>query len=129
MESDYAVIRLAEIYYSLAECKFRQGDKAAAAHLLNQVRSRYYPEGSASLYKEDGSQISQQELLDEWGREFLGEGLRRTVLCRFDAYTGPWWDKQQEADKHTMILPFHRNILNANPNLVQNPGYPDGKMN
>ncbi|MDR2533582.1 MAG: RagB/SusD family nutrient uptake outer membrane protein [Tannerellaceae bacterium] len=129
MEADYALIRLPEIYYSLAECKFRQGDKAAAARLLNQVRSRYYPEGSPSLYKEDGSQITEQELLDEWGREFLGEGLRRTVLCRFGVYTGPWWDKQQEPDKHTMILPFHRNILSANPNLVQNPGYPDGREN
>lgn len=129
MESDYALIRLAEIYYSLAECKFRQGDKAKAAELLNAVRVRYYPEGSSSLYKADGSQITEQELLDEWGREFLGEGLRRTVLCRFGVYNGEWWDKQTEADNHTMLLPIARTILDSNPNLKQNPGYPDNKAN
>ncbi|MDR1601194.1 MAG: RagB/SusD family nutrient uptake outer membrane protein [Tannerella sp.] len=123
MESDYTLLRLAEIYYSLAECKFRAGDKASAARLLNTVRARYYPPGSPSLYSEDGSQITEQELLDEWGREFIGEGIRRTVLCRFGAYTGEWWDKPAEPDSHTMILPLSRGILNSNANLVQNPGY------
>ncbi|MDR2811471.1 MAG: RagB/SusD family nutrient uptake outer membrane protein [Tannerellaceae bacterium] len=127
MESDYVVIRLAEIYYSLAECKFRLGDKAGAEALLNKVRARYFPANSTSLYKEDGSQITEQELIDEWGREFIGEGLRRTILCRFGVYTSPWWDKSQEADNHTMILPLSRGILNSNLNLKQNPGYPDGR--
>jgi hypothetical protein len=126
MEADYAVIRLAEIYYALAECRFRENNKAEAEKLLNAVRSRYYPAGSPSLYKEDGSRLTEQELLDEWGREFLGEGMRRTVLCRFGAYAGEWWDKQKEADNHTLILPLARTILNSNPNLMQNPGYPDG---
>ncbi len=128
MESDYALIRLAEIYYSLAECKFRSGDQATAAKLLNTVRERYYPIGSESLYNEDGSEITEQELLDEWGREFIGEGIRRTVLCRFDVYTkDEWWDKQKEADDHTMILPLSRTILDSNPNLKQNPGYPNNQ--
>ena len=125
MESDYALLRLPEIYYSLAEIKFRQGDKVRAAELLNTVRKRYYPENSASLYKADGSDLTEQELIDEWGREFIGEGIRRTVLCRFGVYTDAWWDKAQESDEHTMILPFARTILQANPNLKQNPGYPD----
>ncbi len=124
MESDFALIRLSEIYYSLAEVKFRAGEKAEAERLLNIVRERYYPEGSESLYPEDGTVITEQELLDEWGREFIGEGIRRTTLCRFDAYTGAWWDKPAEADDHTMIMMISRTILQANPNLVQNPGYP-----
>ena len=124
MESDFAVIRLAEIYYSLAEAKFRAGQKADAEQLLNEVRKRYYPEGSESLYPENGSFITEQELLDEWGREFIGEGIRRTVLCRFGVYTGEWWDKTAEADDHTMIMMISRTILQAIPNLKQNPGYP-----
>lgn len=123
MESDYALIRLSEIYYMLAEVKFRLGDKASAAKLLNAVRARYYPEGSPSLYKPDGMEITEQELLDEWGREFIGESQRRTVLCRFGVYTGEWWDKAKEADNHTMLLPIARTILQANPSLIQNPGY------
>lgn len=126
VESDYALIRLAEIYYYLAEIRFRQGDKAEAEQLLNYVRKRYYPAGSSSLYPENGSVITEQELLDEWGREFLGEGLRRQTLCRFGVFnTGTWWDKTPDSDNHTMWVPISRNALNTNPKLKQNPGYDD----
>lgn len=37
-EADYNEIRLAEIYYSLAECKFKANDVDGAAKLLNAVR-------------------------------------------------------------------------------------------
>lgn len=122
--SSYAEIRLAEIYYSLAECKYRAGDKAAAAALLNAVRKRNYPTGSASLYKPDGSQLTDQEMLDEWGREFLFENRRRIDLIRWGVYnTGIWWDKQPDPDNHTSILPIGQSVLNLNPQLKQNPGY------
>ena len=125
IEADYALLRLAEIYYNLAEIKFNKGDKATAAKLLNKVRKRNYPAGSPSLYPEDGSQLTKQELLDEWGREFLGEGHRRRVLCRFGLYnSGKWWDKNPDADNHTMWVPLSRTALMTNPNLVQNDGYP-----
>jgi hypothetical protein len=122
--SAYAEIRLAEVYYSLAECKYRAGDKAGAATLLNAVRQRYYPAGSPSLYKADGSQLTDQEMLDEWGREFLVEGRRRTDLIRWGVFnTGTWWDKQPDADDHTKIYPIGQNVINLSPQLVQNPGY------
>ena len=124
LESDYAEIRLAEIYYSLAECKFRSGNKAEAAALLNAVRKRYYPAGSPSLYSSDGSELTEQELLDEWGREFLAEGRRRTDLIRFDKFTkGTWWDKQPDPDDHTNIMPIGQSVLLVSPQLKQNPGY------
>lgn len=122
--SAYAEIRLSEIYYTLAECLYRKGDKPGAAGLLNQVRQRNFPAGSASLYRADGSQLTDQEMLDEWGREFLGENRRRTDLIRWGVFSsGTWWDKKPDADKHTEIFPIGRDILNANPQLVQNPGY------
>lgn len=125
IESDYALIRLAEIYYYLAEIRFYQGRKAEAEKLLNYVRKRYYPAGSSSLYPENGSALTEQELLDEWGREFLGEGLRRQTLCRFGIFnSGTWWDKEPDSDNHTMWIPLSRITLNTNPNLKQNPGYP-----
>jgi len=124
IESDYAEIRLAEVYYTLAECKFRSGDPAGAESLLNVVRERYYPSGSSSLYPGDGSALTESELLDEWGREFLAEGRRRTDLIRFDKFnTGVWWDKQPDADEHTQIYPIGEQILGVSPQLVQNPGY------
>ena len=122
--SSYAEIRLAEIYYSLAECKYRAGDKAAAAVLLNNVRQRNYPAGSPSLYKTDGSQLTDQEMLDEWGREFVVEGRRRTDLIRWNQFnTGTWWDKKPDADDHTKIYPIGQDVFNLSPQLVQNPGY------
>ena len=122
--SAFQVIRLAEVYYSLAECRYRAGDKATAATLLNAVRKRNYPAGSPSLYKADGSELTDQEILDEWGREFLVEGRRRTDMIRWGVFcTGTWWDKKPDADKHTRIFPIGNRILNINPQLEQNPGY------
>lgn len=122
--SSYGEIRLSEIYYMLAECKYRAGDKAAAAALLNEVRKRDYPENSPSLYKSDGSQLTDQEMIDEWGREFLVEGRRRTDLIRWGVFnSGTWWDKKPDADSHTEIFPFGQITLQLSPQLKQNPGY------
>ncbi|WP_374950715.1 RagB/SusD family nutrient uptake outer membrane protein [Mucilaginibacter sp.] len=122
--SAYAEVRLSEIYYTLAECLYRKGDKAGAVTYLNQVRKRNYPTGSASLYRADGSQLNDQEMLDEWGREFIGENRRRTDLIRWGVFnTGTWWDKKPDGDNHTEIFPIGRDILNVNPQLKQNPGY------
>ncbi len=127
MESDYTEIRLPEVIYSLAECRLRQGKKAEAARLLNTVRRRNYAadKQSAALYAPEGSaNLDMQEMLNEWGREFFAESRRRIDLIRFGKFSsGTWWDKTPDADDHTIIFPIMRPILNANPKLVQNPGY------
>lgn len=127
MEADYAEIRLAEIYYSLAECKFRSGDVNSAGKLLNDVRKRNYPSSTYNdyLYQPDGKVVlTEGELLNEWGREFIVEGRRRTDLCRWNKFTtGTWWDKQPDKSNHTDIFPLSKTVLNSNPALVQNPGY------
>lgn len=127
MEADFALIRLPEIYYSLAECKFRAGDVEGAGKLLNAVRKRNYPSQYLQdyLYKPDGKiTLTEAELLDEWGREFLAEGRRRTDLIRWNKFTtGTWWDKTPDGDSKWEIYPIHYEVLGANPNLVQNPGY------
>lgn len=129
LESDYIEIRLPEIIYSLAECKLRKGDATGAAELLNSVRKRNYPAENLKevLYLPDGkAMLDMDEMLAEWGREFFAEGRRRTDLIRFGKFsTGTWWDKTPDADHHTEIFPLVRNVLNTNPDLKQNPGYPD----
>jgi hypothetical protein len=126
-ESDYAEIRLAEIFYSLAECKFRSGDVTSAGKLLNAVRKRNYPESTHSAYlylPEGGVTLTENELIDEWGREFFSEGRRRTDLIRWNKFSKEsWWDKTPDADNHTEIFPIPRDFLGADPDLVQNPGY------
>ena len=127
MQSDYTEIRLAEVIYSLAECKFRKGQVDEAAKLLNSVRKRNYPQESwlRNLYAPEGQvQLTESELLDEWGREFFAESRRRIDLIRFGKFnTGSWWDKSADTDNHTEIFAITREVLNANHNLVQNPGY------
>ena len=127
MESDFTEIRLPEIIYSLAECKLRAGKKTEAAKLLNSVRKRNYPAENYEevLYSPEGRAfLDESEMLAEWGREFFAESRRRIDLIRFGKFcSGTWWDKTPDPNRNTEIFPIMRPILNANPNLEQNPGY------
>ena len=76
---DCPVIRLSEIYYMLAECELRAGDKKTAAGLINQVRGRNF-EGGADPNPVTADNLDEYRMLDEWMIEFLGEGRRRTDL-------------------------------------------------
>lgn len=128
LEADFCELRLAEIYYSLAECKLRNGDVNGAGTLLNKVRKRNYPSNTHAtyLYAPDGNAVlDMDEMLDEWGREFLVESRRRTDLIRFGKFGEAWWDKEADVSTHLEIFPISRQVLNANKYLVQNPGYED----
>jgi hypothetical protein len=122
MSNSIAEIRLAEIYYSLAECKYRAGDKASAAQLLDAVRVRNYPPESWPDYSyvQHPDKLTDQEFIDEWGREFLGEHRRRTDLIRWGRFADAWWDKEPDkTDKDYEIFPIPSRILNSNPLLKQ----------
>lgn len=122
MSNSIGEIRLAEIYYSLAECKYRAGDKAGAAKLLDDVRKRNYPvaEWSKYSYEANPSLLTDQEFIDEWGREFLGEHRRRTDLIRWGRFADAWWDKSvDKTDKDYEVFPVPSRILNSNPLMKQ----------
>lgn len=114
-------IRLAETYYALAECKYRAGDKAAAADLLDAVRKRNYPDDiwPDHSYANNPGMLTDDEFVDELGREFLGERRRRTDLVRWDRFGAEWWDKPQDS-KDMTIFPIPNRALNANPLLQPN---------
>ena len=119
------MLRLTEVYYTLAEVSFRLGNLAKAEAILNQIRKRYYaPEDWEQVrYPEDGSVLTAQELLDEWGREFLAEKRRRTDLNRFGLFTtGIWWDKQP-SDSYRRFYPIPARAISANPLLKRSEGY------
>lgn len=116
-------IRLAEIYYSLAECKFRAGDVNGAATLLDAVRQRNFAPANwaAQSYVQNISRLTEDEFVDELGREFLGERHRRTDLIRWNKYGEEWWDKPADTKDKT-ILPIPQRALNSNPLLKPNKG-------
>lgn len=119
---DTPVIRLAEMYYILAECKYRSGDADGAAQLINTVRARYF-EG-ADPDPVTAANLDKYRLLDEWMIEFLGEGRRRTDLVRWDAYvTEDWWDHKATNNPNLNRFPVYYSILGSNSLLEQNPGY------
>lgn len=120
---DIPVIRLSEIYYMLAECKMRTGDKTKAAELINTVRKRYFVNGQ-DPNPVTAANLDKYRMLDEWLQEFLLEARRRTDLIRWDAYvTEDWWDHQATNNKDYNRFPLHYSVLNANGLLEQNPGY------
>ena len=121
-DPDFPVIRLTEIYYMLAECKWRAGDKAGAAQLINTVRKRNFTNGidpnpvpaTFDIYR----------LADEWMIEFLGEGRRRTDLIRLGLWTTEdWWAHNATSDNNKKLFPIPSADIQANPLLQQNPGY------
>jgi hypothetical protein len=122
-DPDIPVIRLAEMYYTLAECKMRAGDKQTAANLINTVRKRYFEDG-IDPDPVTAANLDKYRMLDEWQVEFLAEGRRRTDLVRWDAYvTESWWDHEATNNKNLNLFPIHYSIIGANQLLEQNPGY------
>lgn len=121
---DIPVFRLAEVYYMLAECKWRAGDKAEAAGLINDVRKRYFTAGDPD--PATASNLDQWRMLDEWLLEFIGEGRRRTDLVRCDVYTTEsWWDHPADGPDraHLNRFPISEEAMGSNNLIKQNPGY------
>ena len=120
---DCPVIRLSEIYYMLAECELRAGDKKTAAGLINQVRGRNF-EGGADPNPVTADNLDEYRMLDEWMIEFLGEGRRRTDLIRWDKFVSEsWWDHTPLNDKNKNLFPIPNSAISANNLIEQNPGY------
>ena len=150
--ADVVEFRLAEVYYTYAECLLREGDAAGAKEWVNEVRERYFsPEdwengttladGRVLVGAKDqaprgfSSEFDMDRMLSEWGLEFFDEGhRRRTDLRRFDKFTqGQWWffgratetgyDLPAKRDRKYEWFPLPDKALTANPGLVQNPYY------
>jgi len=137
MNNDYAVFRYADVLLMKAEALWRQNPAdAGILPLVNQIRSRA---GVADLLSVDGplsfdlagGSVAGGELFNEIGREMFAENNRRQTLIRWGYYTrlAEWLPPFYNAgdvlvdDDFTMLYPIHKEKIDANPNLVQNPGY------
>lgn len=122
---DIPVMRMAEVYYTLAECKMRiNNDKLGASKLINQVRARYFTGTDPNPVTVDN--LDEWRMLDEWMLEFIGEGRRRTDLIRWNKYTTEaWWDHAADGPSkaHYNRFPLPEGALSGNNLLVQNPNY------
>jgi len=139
MSNDYAVFRYADVLLMKAEALFRQGSAGEALTLVNQIRARAGVadlttlDGVVSFDIDDDNQvIPGGELFNEIGREMFAENHRRQDLIRWGMWTDlekwllPFYNVGDTyvTDDYTTLYPVHRDKLDANPNLTQNPGYP-----
>ncbi len=131
VSTDFPMFRLADAYLLYAEAVLRGGaggDIGTAVNYINAIRERAYGNNSADI---TASQLTLNFILDERGRELYWEGHRRTDLIRFGQFTnGSYvWEWKGDAPNgiqtasYRDLYPIPTNDLNANPNLVQNPGY------
>ncbi len=127
-DTDIPLMRKAEAYLNYAEAIVRGGATPAggmtALDAVNEVRNRAHAAPATSCTLDD--------LLDERGREFYGEGMRRIDLIRFGKFTGKtyaWEHKGGQILGSVDIEPFRTlypipiSDITANSNLVQNEGY------
>lgn len=112
--NDYVYYRYADVLLMKAEALLRTNNAAAALTIVNSVRTK---RGITAL-----ASVNLDQLLDERGREFYWEGMRRNDLIRFGKYLQPWQEKPTD-DPKNLLFPIPNQQLSVNPNLIQNPGY------
>lgn len=117
MENDIFIFRYADVILLYAEALLRNGQSLDALALdgLKQIRTR------AGL--EEVTSWDLDKLYKERGHEMALEGWRRQDMIRFGTYQNTWWAKKDRTPDTKVLLPIPSEILNANPNLVQNEGY------
>tara|TARA_R110002020_G_scaffold296658_1_gene512304 strand:+ start:90106 stop:91635 length:1530 start_codon:yes stop_codon:yes gene_type:complete len=109
------VFRYADAHLMKAEAIANGGTSSEdALVLVNQLRTL---RGATPL-----ASLSDQDILDERGRELYEEMWRRNDLIRFGQFTQPWAFKDNTED-FRVLYPIPATAIITNPNLVQNPGY------
>ena len=96
-----------------AEALLRTSQNGPALTIVNSIRTL---RGATAL-----PALTLENLLDERGREFYWEGVRRQDLIRFGKFLEIWQEKPSDDPKY-LLFPIPDNQL-GNPNLVQDPGY------
>ena len=121
-DTDIPLFRLAEIYLTRAEAKYRLNGTQDLED-INELRNR--------AHATPVSAVNLAVLLNEWGKEFYMEGRRRSDLVRFEKFAGNKyiWDfkggvsKGTSVDKHFNVYPIPSKDTSNNPNMHQNPKY------
>ena len=93
------------------------GNTGDALALINEVRDRSHATELTTLTEDD--------ILDERGRELAFEMSRRRDLIRFDRF-GDAWEFKEVSEDYRKLFPIPQAAIDANPNLTQNPGYSGG---
>lgn len=124
-DNDFVLLRYADVLYMKAEALLRGAtngdlDKLLADPEFQLIRTR----AGVAPY----SSLTLDELLDERGREFAWEMVRRRDLIRYDRFSQGEWDFKPKRDKYMDWFPIPRKMIETSGGLwTQNPGYTTDK--
>lgn len=121
--TDYPIYRYADVLLLLAEAKAKLGEDPSAE--INAIRQRAYG-ASYTPYVNAGVTANMNAILEEYLREFIGEGKRWWALRRAgDAYVyatiSPTYFSASSTAK--FLLPLSVSMLTNDPLLTQTKGY------
>ena len=121
--NDYPIYRFADVLLLLAEAKSKLGEDPSAE--INAIRLRAYG-GAAPVFTNGSITQNQEAVLDEYLREFIGEGKRWLALRRAGdnfvyAKMNPVY--LSPATQAKFLLPISQSMIANDPLLVQTPGY------
>jgi hypothetical protein len=127
-DTDIPYFRVGEAYLTYAEAVVRGGSASngTALDAVNALRNR------ANAKPWTNADLTLDNILDEWSREFYAEGRRRMDLVRFNKFAGNvnynWEGKGGAAagrnvDEKYNIYPIPQTDLTANQNLRPSPRY------
>ncbi|MEZ5106913.1 MAG: RagB/SusD family nutrient uptake outer membrane protein [Draconibacterium sp.] len=131
---DFFVMRMAEAYLIAAEAYFKAGNSEKAAKMLNIVRERAAWPGFEKEMDISANEVTAELILDERGRELLGEMQRWYDLTRMgflidrvkaycNATNSPNYAVDNISEKH-LLRPIPQNQIDRCSNdYGQNPGY------
>ncbi|WP_372935158.1 RagB/SusD family nutrient uptake outer membrane protein [Mariniphaga sediminis] len=131
---DFFVMRLAEAYLIAAEAYFKTDDLDKAAEMLSIVRKRAAWPGFEQEMNISANDVTLELILDERGRELLGEMQRWYDLTRMgflidrvkaycNATNSPNYAVDNISEKH-LLRPIPQNQIDRCSNdYGQNPGY------
>ncbi|MGE5521359.1 MAG: RagB/SusD family nutrient uptake outer membrane protein [Candidatus Dadabacteria bacterium] len=121
--NDFPIYRYADVLLLMAEAKSKLGEDPSPE--INQIRQRAYGAGYTP-YVNGSITDNMNAILDEYMREFIGEG-------RY------WWAERRAGDSYVyarinptylsptstakLLLPISTSMINNDPLLVQTPGY------
>lgn len=121
--NDIPEIRFADVLLSRAEALNElNGPTQQALDLINLVRTRAGVD-DLELVNFPTKESLRDHILNERGWEFYLEGQRRHDLIRHGQLISKAQARGQAAQPHHVRMPIPTFALEANPKLVQNPGY------
>lgn len=126
-DTDLPLIRLADVYLMYTESYImgNVGEQSKALKYVSYVTNR------AGLRSWEEGDLTPNNILDERARELYWELTRRSDLIRHDKYTGgsylwSWKGYAPEGNaisERYKLMPIPVNIISAQPEFKQNPGY------